>query len=198
MFGGLLGLRQTVQRESKMLRASSMDELMSALDSYAKRDVFDPAPYQLEYVATAVEDSSGQYDVKMLEYVEKIRSSGNYPSCSGLPRYYYLPTGDFKGLFECSRECLLQRASYVDVWNGQAEFYREQVLPAAGEAHIDEFAEGVLAFQALLEEVNQSHLVELDLTEENRAFVDLVVSGTNQGLSGSALYEYLTAAPASE
>ena len=171
---------------------------MSALDSYAKRDVFDPAPYQLEYVATAVEDSSGQYDVKMLEYVEKIRSSGNYPSCSGLPRYYYLPTGDFKGLFECSRECLLQRASYVDVWNGQAEFYREQVLPAAGEAHIDEFAEGVLAFQALLEEVNQSHLVELDLTEENRAFVDLVVSGTNQGLSGSALYEYLTAAPASE
>ena len=198
VFGGLMGLRQTVQRESKMLRASSMDELMSALDSYAKRDVFDPAPYQLEYVATAVEDSSGQYDVRMLEYVEKIRNSGNYPSCSGLPRYYYLPTGDFKGLFECSRECLLQRASYVDVWNGQAEFYREQVLPAAGEAHIDEFAEGVLAFQALLEEVNQSHLVELDLTEENRAFVDLVVSGTNQGLSGSALYEYLTAAPASE
>ena len=55
-----------------------------------------------------------------------------------------------------------------------------------------------MALLALLEEVNQSHLVELDLTEENRAFVDLVVSGTNQGLSGSALYEYLTAALSSE
>lgn len=191
VFGGLMGLRLAVRQESDTLRATSMEELMAAVDSYARRDVFDPAPYQLEYVSTAVADGSGQYDVKMLEYVGNLRNSGSYPACSGLLEHYYLPTGDFAGLFDCALDCLRQRASYASIWDGQMEFFRSEVLPAAGEAHVDVFAEGVLACRALLEEVNQSHMEEIVLAEENRAFVERVAAGTAQGLSGSGLYDYL-------
>lgn len=192
-FGGLMGLRQRVQRESANLRATSMGQLMGALDSYARRDVFDPDPYRLEYVNTALEDTDGLYGGKMLEYVEKMRRSGNYPACAGLLTYYYLPAGDFQGLFECSRECLLQRASYAEVWNEQAAFYRDEVLPAAGEAEVDTVTEGVLAFQELLAEVNgqEKRMEKIVLTEENQAFVDLVSSAVSSGLSGGELYQYL-------
>lgn len=191
VFGGLMGLRQRVQRESVNLRATSMEQLMEALDSYARRDVFDPDPYRLEYVNTALEDTGGLYGGKMLEYVEKMRKSGNYPACAGLLTYYYLPAGDFQGLFACSRECLLQRASYAEVWNEQAAFYRDEVLPAAGEAEADTVAEGMLAFQELLAEVNQDRMEEIVLTAENQAFVDLVSSAKALGLSGGELYQYL-------
>lgn len=193
VFGGLMGLRQSVRHESDTLRATSLEQLLNALDSYAKRDVFDPDPYRLEYVNTALEDSSGLSGGKMLQYVEKMRRSGNYPACAGLLEYYYLPAGDFNGLFECSRECLLQRASYAEIWSGQAAFYRDRVLPAAGAANVDTVVEGVLAFRDLLAEVNgqEDRIEEIVLTEEDQAFVDLVSSAASSGLSGEALYQYL-------
>lgn len=193
VFGGLMGLRQSVRHEADTLRATSLEQLLNALDSYAKRDVFDPDPYRLEYVNTALEDSSGLSGGKMLQYVEKMRRSGNYPACAGLLEYYYLPAGDFNGLFECSRECLLQRASYAEIWSGQAAFYRDRVLPAAGAANVDTVVEGVLAFRDLLAEVNgqEDRIEEIVLTEEDQAFVDLVSSAASSGLSGEALYQYL-------
>lgn len=190
-FGGLMALRQRVQWESSMLRATSMEELMSALDSYAKRDVFDPAPYEVEYVAAAVSDTSGLYNMKMLEYVEKIRKSGSYPSCAALLENYYLPAGDFVGIFECSRECLLQRASYEAVWNEQMDFYRNEVLSAAGEKNANVFLEGVLEFQALLEEVNSDRVEEIVLTKENQKFVNVALSARDLELSDGILYQYL-------
>ena len=190
-FGGLMGLRHKVQKESDSLQPFSMDQLMAALDSYAHKDVFDPAPYQLEYVAMALQDTEGRYGEKMLQYVDLIRKSGNYPASSGLLEYYYLPAGDFKGLFECSRECLLQRMSYADVWNGQMSFYRNKVLPAVGEAYVDVFVEGVLAFQKLLEQNNQGRIEEIVLNAENQAFVDLVAAAATQKLSKAELYDYL-------
>lgn len=194
VFGGVLGVRQVVRRESATLRAASMDELMSALDSYAKRDVFDPAPYQLEYVATAVQEDSGQYDLKMVEYVEKIRNSGNYPACSGLAEHYYLQLGDFKELFACSRECLLQRASYAEVWNGQMEFYRTKVLFAAGPEHMEEYIDGIMDYCTLLNEVNQTLMTEIVLTRENQAFIDWIGSGIHSGLTSDQLYDFLITA----
>lgn len=194
VFGGLLGLRQRVRYESDTLRATSIEQLLSALDSYAKRDVFDPDPYRLEYVNTALSDPSGLSGGKMLQYVEKMRNAGDYPACAGLLEYYYLPAGDFQGLFECSRQCLLQRTTYANIWNGQAAFYRDEVLPAAGAAGVETVAEGVLAFRDLLAEVNgqEGRMEEIVLTEENQAFVELVSSGVSSGLSGGALYQYLT------
>lgn len=181
VFGGLLGLRQSVRHASDTLRASSMEQLLSALDGYAKRDVFDPDPYRLEYVATALQEGSGRYNAQMVEYVDRILRSGSYPACAGLVEYYYLPAGDLRGLFACSRACLTQRASYQEVWNEQVAFYRGEVLPAAGEARMAEFTEGVLAVRDLLEEVNgqEGRMEKIALTEENQAFVDAVAAGAS-------------------
>lgn len=191
LFGGLMGMRQTVRREYTTRYASSMDEAISWLADYAKRDVFEPERYETEYVAATAQDASGQHNLKMLEYVEKIRNSGNYPSCSALPRAYYLQVGDFEGLFDCSRDCLLMRASYAAVWNEQASFYREEVLRVAGEENIDVFLEGVLAFYSLLEETNQRLTEPVSLTSQNQAFVELALSAKEQNFSGVILYEYL-------
>ncbi|WP_300692510.1 O-antigen ligase family protein [uncultured Oscillibacter sp.] len=193
VFGGLMGLRQRVKMESNTLRATSVDELMEALDSYARRDFFDSDPYRLEYVATAVQETDGRYDVRMTYYVDKIRRSGNYPSCSALLQYYYLPSGDFRGLFECSQQILLQRTSYAEVWNGQVAFYRDEVLPAVGEKYIDIFVDGILAFQDLLAEINQDRMEVIILSEENQAFVNRVSSAMELRLSGGELYNYLIA-----
>lgn len=192
LFGGLMGMRQTVRREYTTRYASNMDEAISWLADYAKRDVFEPERYEAEYVVATAQDTSGRYTLKMLEFVDKIRNSGNYSACSVLPESYYLRVGDFKGLFDCSRTCLLQRASYETVWNGQAAFYRERVLPAAGEENIDVFLEGVLAFYDLLEETNQRLTKDITLTSPNQAFIELALSAKGQNLSGTALYEYLT------
>lgn len=192
VFGGLMGLRQEVQHESDTLRATSFDQLMTALDSYARRDFFDPDPYRLDYVYTALQDTEGLYGGRMLEYVDKIRKSGNYPANSALLEYYYLPVRDFQGLFDCSKECLIQRTSYAEAWNGQVELYRDKVLPAAGEAQVDVVLNGVLEFRDLLEEVNQDRMEEIVLTESNQAFVDLAAAAVDQGLTGGELYTYLT------
>ena len=58
-------------------------------------------------------------------------------------------------------------------------FDRTKVLPAAGEARMAEFTEGVQAFRALLEETNRNRMERIVLTEENRAFVDAVCGGSS-------------------
>ena len=193
IFGGLLGLRQSVQQESASLRAGSVDEVMSALESYARRDVFDPDPYRLEYVATAVQYQGGAYEQKMLEYVDDLRYSGNYPAVSGLLEYYYLKNGDIQELFACSKECLAQRASYTKIWNGQVEFYRTDVLTMAGKEKIDEFTDGILSFQVFLEEVNnqETRIEKIVLTDENQAFLDAVRIAKAEDLSADTLYQRL-------
>ena len=193
LFGGLMGMRQRVRREYTTRYASNIDEAIAWLDSYAKRDVFEPERYQVEYIAATAQDTSGQYYLQMMEYVEKIRNSGNYPSCSALPEVYYLPVGDFVGLFECSRVCLLQRASYSEVWNGEMAFYRDRVLMLAGPEHMEEFVEGVLGYQSLLNEVNERLLVDIVLTEENQEFINRITAGMEQGLTDGDLYDFITA-----
>lgn len=191
VFGYFLGQRQTVRREFSSLQVFSIDEAISAMERFAERDIFEPEAYQVQYVMMAVQNTSGVYDEKMMEYVEKLRYSGNYPACSALPAGYYLQIGDFQELFACSRDCMRQRASYALIWNEEVEFYRDSVLPAAGAEHADEFAEGVLAFQALLDEVNQDRMEEVVLTEKNQAFLDLVAEAAGAGYSGAGLYDYL-------
>lgn len=192
LFGGLMGMRQTVQREYTTRYASNIDEAISWLADYAKRDVFEPERYEAEYVAATAQDTSGRYNLQMLEYVDRLRNSGNYPACSSLTERYYLRIRDFKGLFDCSRDSLLLRASYSHVWNAELEFYRTRVLMEAGADHMDEFADGVLSYQSLLEEVNQRLLTKIVLTEDNQAFISRLTAGMEQGLTGSGLYDFIT------
>lgn len=191
VFGGLLGLRRTAQRQIGTLVPDDVDKVMSTLENAVTMDVFYDATYRMDYVANAVALPNAYYEDNVQKYVKSLRSDGTYYACSGLARSYYMPRGDFVQLFVCSREGIAQRASDVRVWNEQADFYRNEVLYMAGPDHMAEFAEGVQAFQSYLEEFNAERIGKITLSQENQAFLELTASGADQGLSDGALYEYL-------
>lgn len=191
VFSALLLSHRQVSREVREFSTSSRVEFLETLESYIRRDVFDREDYRLNYVGSAPMGDS-RYAGNVRRYAEALRRSGTYPACSGLARYYYLPRGDYGELFACSREGIAQEASDKDSWNLQLQFYRNEVLPAAGEEHMDEAAGGFLALRDYLEDYSAGRLEEIELTEENRAFLDDVGGAVERGLSGGELFRYLT------
>lgn len=194
VFGSLLESHRAVLRETEAFSTSSVTEFLDALRDFTRRDVFDHESYQLEYVAAVATVNDSHYNKERLEYVEEMRKSGTYTACSGLARYYYLPRMEFDELFACSREGIAQEASTKEAWNLQLDFYRNEVLPAAGEAYMDEFVGGVLALDEQLRAWSEGRLEEIELSEENAAFLEKVRSGYEAGLSDDGMYLYLTGA----
>lgn len=191
VFGGLLESYRMVWREAAEFSTTSVSEFMETLESYVRRDVFDHEQNQLTYVGNAAILKDSRYNGNMRRYVEELRKSGTYTACSGLARYYYLPRGEFEDLFACSREGIAQEASVADAWNLQLDFYRNEVLPAAGEAHMDEFIDGVLALRDYLEEYSQGRMEEIELTEENQMFLNAVSSACEVGMDAKGAWLYL-------
>lgn len=194
VFGALLESHRAVLRETAEFSTDSVTEFLDALRDFTRRDVFDHESYQLEYVATVATVNDSHYNKERLEYVKEMRKSGTYTACSGLARYYYLPRMEFEELFACSREGIAQEASTNDAWNLQLNFYREEVLPAAGTAYMDEFVGGVLALDEQLRTWSEGRLEEIVLSEENAIFLEKVRSGHEAGLPDDGMYFYLTGA----
>lgn len=192
VFGGLLAGHTMIQQAAADFEPGSANELMHTMENYTNWDVFDHEQYQLNYVANAVLLDDSSYNANMEKYVKALRSSGTYTACSGLAKYYYLPLGDYEELFACSREGIAQEASAKDAWNLQLDFYRGEVLPAAGAEHIGAFVDGVLALRDYLTEYSQGRLEEIQLSEENQAFLDAVDSIEENGTSGEEVYLLLT------
>ena len=194
VFGALLVSHRMVLRDVEEFSTSSVTEFLDALRDFTRRDVFDHESYQLEYVAAVATVNDSHYNKERLEYVEEMRKSGTYTACSGLARYYYLPRMEFEELFACSREGIAQEASTKEAWNLQLDFYRNEVLPAAGAAYMDEFVGGVLALDEQLRAWSEGRLEEIELSEENAAFLEKVRSGHEAGLPDDGMYLYLTGA----
>lgn len=194
VFGGLLISHRMVVREVSEFSTSSAQEFLDKLREFTRRDVFDHESYQLEYVAAVATVNDSRYNRERLLYVEEMRKSGTYTACSGLARYYYLPRGELEQLFECSREGIAQEASTNEAWNLQLSFYRNEVLPAAGVEQMDVFMGGVLALDGFLQEWSEGRLEEIQLSEENRIFLERARDGHAQGLPAEALYLYLSGA----
>lgn len=193
VFGGAyLSHRMVVKDLEKGLPASSASEFMAYTRSLVKRDIFDHEQMQLTYVGNAVILNDSSYNRDMRIYKEKLQASGTYTACSGLAQYYYLPKGQWEELFACSREGIAQEASNKDAWNLQFDFYRCEVLPAIGEENVSVFLDGVLGTKAYLEEYSQGRLEEIELTEENTAFLNTVASVRENGLPDAAAYLMLT------
>ena len=191
VFGGLLESRRMVIRDAQRFGSTDAVEYMSALESYARRDVFYPTEYQLEYLVNAVNFDHELFNDQMLEYVKALRANGSFYACSGITRYYYLPGKDFKELFACSREGTAQRAADPESWNIEVAFYRTDVLPAA-EGRMDDFIDGVLKYQEYLLEFNQGRIEEIVLAEENQAFMDAVAYVRESGMSDADAFAYLS------
>ena len=194
VFGALLESHRAVVRETETFSTGSVIEFLDALRDFTRRDVFDHESYQLEYVAAVATANDSRYNRERILYVEEMRKSGTYTACSGLARYYYLPRGEFEELFACSREGIAQEASTNEAWNLQLNFYRNEVLPAAGAAFMDEFVGGVLALDSFLAEWNEGRLEEIQLSEENALFLEKVRNGHELGLPNDGMYLFLTGA----
>lgn len=192
VFGSLLESCRMVAREAAEFSTSNVTEFMETLKDYIRRDVFDHEQDQLTFVGNAVILNDSRYNGYMRKYAEELRASGTYTACSGLVRYYYLPRGEFEELFACSREGIAQEASTKEAWNLQLDFYRNEVLPAAGMENMDVFVNGVLALRDYLAEYSQGRLEEIELAEENQAFLNAVSSAQEAGVPADGMYVYLT------
>lgn len=194
VFGGLLLSHRAVLRDAAEFSTDNVYEFLDALRDYTRRDVFDHESYQLNYVGAVATANDSRYNKERIRYVEELRRSGTYTACSGLARYYYLPRGEFEELFACSRDGIAQEASTNEAWNLQLNFYRNEVLPAAGTAHMDEFIDGMLALDAFLAEWSEGRLEEIQLSEENSLFLERFRSGYEQGLPNEGMYLFLSGA----
>lgn len=197
IFGGLMERHRMVAREAAEFSTSDAAVFMETLRSFVSRDVFDHEQYQLTFVGNAVLMDTPLFNGSMEKYVQELRDSGTYTACSGLARYYYLPRGEFEELFACSREGIAQEASAKDAWNLQLNFYRTEVLPAAAE-QMDVFMDGVTALNDYLAEYSQGRLEDIQLTEENQAFLNMVTSAKETGISGETAYLLLMSVSNSE
>ncbi len=194
VFGGLMESHRMVLRDAESFYTDSAVEYLDALRDYARRDVFDNEQWKLNFVATVATRNDSRFNLDRERFVEALRRSGTYTACSGLARYYYLPRGEFEALFACSREGIAQEASTKEAWNLQLDFYRNEVLPAAGTAFMDEFVGGVLALDDYLTEWSEGRLEEIALSEENAAFLEQVRSAHEAGLPADGMYLLLTGA----
>jgi len=194
VFGGLMESHRMVMRDAEAFYTESAPEYLDALRDYARRDVFDNESWKLNFVATVATRNDSRYNLDRERFVESLRRSGTYTACSGLARYYYLPRGEFEELFACSREGIAQEASTNEAWNLQLDFYRNEVLPTAGAAFMDEFVGGVLALDEQLRTWSEGRLEEIALSEENAAFLEKVRAGHEAGLPADGLYLLLTGA----
>ncbi len=192
VFGGLYEMHRMVDREAASFSTNNAVTFLAKLRSFADRDVFTRENYQLTYVANAVALDAYQDNSTVAKYVKSLRNRGTYTANAELAEYYYLPLGQFEELFACSREGLAQEASTKECWNLQLDFYRTDVLEAAGGENMDVYVDGVTALQDYLEEFSVGRYEEIALTEENQLFLSDFAAAVDSGLSGQALYLHLT------
>ena len=190
--GGLMAGHRMVLREMQTFSTNSASEFMKTSEKFVSLDKLDHEQNQLNYVGNAVLLKDSRYNGNMRRYAEELRKSGTYTACSGLARYYYLPRGEFEELFACSREGIAQEASAKDAWNLQLVFYRNEVLPAAGAENMDVFIDGVLALHDYLAAYSEGRLEEIELTEENQAFLDDVAFVRENHIDAENSYLLLT------
>ncbi len=186
VFGGLLELHRAVGREAEVFSPSTPAEFMDGMKRFVRMDVLDREQYQLNFVANAVILDDNRYNREMRLYTEDLRASGTYTACTGLAEYYYLPRGELEELFACSREAIAQEASTNDAWNQQLEFYRVTVLSAVGADGVDAVVTGTLALRDYLSTYSEGRVEEIQLTEENQAFLFWAEQVRAQDLTGEA------------
>ena len=184
VFGFLLERHRMVQRDMAEFSTDSASEFMETTRRFVKQDVFVQEQNKLNFVANAAILQESIYNGEKSRWVNDLRKGGTYTACSGLARYYYLRQGEYEELFACSRQGIAQEASTNEAWNLQLDFYRNEVLPAMAEEHLDLFLEEVLNTRDYLETYSQGRMEEIQLSEENQAFLQAVSAVQEAGLEG--------------
>ena len=184
VFGFLLERHRMVQRDMAEFSTDSASEFMETTRRFVKQDVFVQEQNKLNFVANAAILQESIYNGEKSRWVNDLRKGGTYTACSGLARYYYLRQGEYEELFACSRQGIAQEVSTNEAWNLQLDFYRNEVLPAMAEERLDLFLEEVLNTRDYLETYSQGRMEEIQLSEENQAFLQAVSAVQEAGLEG--------------
>lgn len=187
----LVSQHQLVQDESQRYETTSITAFLEKLKSNVKRDVFINSWSKRTFIAYEIKYNEAEYVDDMLKYVEDLRKGGYYTDCASLAVNYYLVRGQIEELFECSRQGIYQEAANPEAWNLQFQTYREDILAGLPEAKIEAYLDGVLGTCDYLAEYNVGRMEQIELTEENQEFVELVKSIRSQGLSGAEAYNDL-------
>ena len=191
-YGVLVWNNWAVNREREEFTTTSAVAYLSALESFAQRNVLDPEDLQLRYVAQAVtmELDEGQ-QATMLSYVDTLRGSGTYIACTGLAQMYYLPAGELEEVFASSLEGIGQVASNADAWNEQMDFYRTKVLPAAGTEGAVQVAAGVRQLGQAMDAYNEGRVQPVELSEQNQVFLNSANTAWEKNFSDEATFQLL-------
>lgn len=180
------------EREARGFSTGSAEAFMEQTRRWIRMDWFDQEQNKLNFVGNAVILGDNRYEEDMVRYAADLRRTGTYGACTGLAEYYYRPLGQLEEVFACTREAVAREASSSDAWNQQVSYYRDNLLPGISAEDADVYLEGVLALADYLEEWNQGRQEEIELTGENRAFLDRARSARESGMEGAAALLYLT------
>lgn len=183
---------RTVEREMRGFSTGSAEAFMEQTRRWIRMDWFDQEQNKLNFVGNAVILGDSQYEEDMVRYAADLRRTGTYGACTGLAEYYYRPLGQLEEVFACTREAVAREASSSDAWNQQVSYYRDDLLPGISAEDAGGYLDGVLALADYLEEYSQGRQEEIELTEENRAFLDRARNARESGMEGAAALLYLT------
>lgn len=189
LWGGVMEAYRQVQFDSVEFETTDYDEFMDRLDLYIHADLLDNSYHKILYVENGLQDS--KYYGKVLQYVDDLVDSGTYTNCQSMALKYFLPTGRMEEAFEVSRKAIAQKASDKDSWNFVFDSYWENYLSFCDETNMDVFLEGVLGTRDYLLSYSLDRLEEIELTEENKAFIDEVDQVYRSSMSGQEAYDYL-------
>jgi len=162
--------KQNISSEQFVTELARMDAL----------EVYDDDVYQINAMGNAL-DSDLQLAKK---YADKLLATEEFDNCYRVASFYFLPLRDWDGFFGALRTGVMQEASNPDAWNLAVELYMKTAENLEAE-ELNEFLPGVVRYQQMLTDFNNSGRMEqIVLEEANERFLDCVVELQRSGADG--------------
>lgn len=188
-FGISLETYRIVHIVGEKYETTDYDAFMEQLETFITLDMYEDTYYILTYTNNAV--GNERYIYKAAEYARDMVDSKCFTKCDGIAQYFYLPAGDMDGMFRAIKNGIWQKAADKDSWNIELQMLRNNALPRLGEVFMPSFMEGVLELRDYYISYNEDRLQKIELTPENEAFLDGVLTAWKSSMSNEEVREFL-------
>lgn len=169
----------------------SQEDFLHTMASCIRMDAYDDETYKVNYIGNALTNGSAQYRAKADGYAMQLRKAKEYTACSDVAQCYDLPLNQMKRAFEDSRAAIAQERSNKDAWNYQIEDYRSFFSQYLTEDNAVAYCTGVQATADDLRQSNDGRMQQIELTDENQAFLDEIQTLTDGDYSKAELADRL-------
>ena len=151
-------------------------QFVEELDQLVLLEVYDDSIYRVNAMGNALQSGMTNGLQIATEHAEKLLAQEEFDTSYYVAAYYFRPLGDLEGFFEATYTGLMQEASNADAWNSIVGLYMSTAEDLTAE-ELEEFLPGVVKFQQMLADFNNSGRMEqIVLEPEKQAFVDCAVS----------------------